>query len=114
MEAVFLGRQTGVGVIGEIPPGESSEEQDEQERALGMLTFNSQGEETGQEGSREQRPGKSLKSGETVGRDERSVLGTPRARPEHFTNRRRIRGSAWQHHCAICPRIDHFPESQAW
>ena len=71
MEAVFLGRQTGVGVIGEIPQGESSEEQDEQERALGMLTFNSQGEETGQEGSREQRPGKSLKSG---------------AHPEHSQN----------------------------
>ena len=53
-KAVFHGRLTGVGVIGEIPQGESSDKQDEQEQALGMLAFNSQGEETGQEGSREQ------------------------------------------------------------
>ena len=54
VKAVFRGRLTGVGVIGEIPQGESLDEQDEQEQGLGMLAFNSPGEETGQEGSRGQ------------------------------------------------------------
>ena len=33
-KAVFHGRLTGVGVIGEIPQGESSDEQDEQEHEI--------------------------------------------------------------------------------
>lgn len=112
-KAVFHGRLTGVGVIGEIPQGESSDKQDEQEQALGMLAFNSQGEETGQEGSREQAAREVSEVRGESGEGQEVCPGTPRALPEHFTNTRLIRGSAWQHHCAICTWIDSFPESQA-
>lgn len=81
-KAVFCGRLTGVGVVGEIPQGESWDEQDEQEQALGMLAFNSPGEETGQEGSREQ----AAREVSEVRGESGGTRGLPQAHPEHCQN----------------------------
>lgn len=82
VKAVFCGRLTGVGVIGEIPQGESWDEQDEQEQALGMLVFNSPGEETGQEGSREQ----AAREVSEVRGESEGTRGLSQAHPEHCQN----------------------------